>query len=43
MLTSEVVVIVNNIVKVDKVSNTNNKIMIDIENDSDGNRKETLF
>ena len=42
MLTSEVVVIVDNIDKVERVNSINNKVMIDVDNDSDGDKKETL-
>ena len=40
MLTSEVVFMVYDIVKVERVNNTNNKVRIDDDNNSDGDRKE---
>ena len=42
MLTSEVVVMVNDIVKVERINNTNNKVMVDVDNNSDSEGKETL-
>ena len=42
MLTSEVVVMVDNIVKVKRVNIINNKVIIDIDNDSDGDERETI-
>ena len=42
MLTSEVVVMVDDIVKVERVNSINNKVMIDVDNDSDGDGKETI-
>ena len=40
MLTSEVVVMVDDIAKIERVHNTNNKIMIDVYNNSDGDGKK---
>ena len=42
MLTSEVVVMVDNIIKVERVNSINNKVMIDVDNHSDGDGKETI-
>ena len=42
MVTSEVVVLVVGIVKVERVYNTNNKVVIDVDNNSDGDGKDTL-
>ena len=42
MLTSEVVVMVDDIVKVERVNSINNKVMIDVGSDSDVDGKETL-
>ena len=39
MLTSEVVVMVYDIVKVEIVNSINKKVMIDVDNDSDGDRR----
>ena len=41
ILTSEVVVMVDDIVKVERVNSINNKVMIDICSDNDGDGKET--
>lgn len=41
MLTSEVVVIVDNNVKVERVNSINNKVMIDVGSDNDDDGKET--
>ena len=42
MLISKVVVMVDDIVKVERVNSINNKVMIDVDNDSDGDGKETV-
>ena len=42
MLTSEVVVLVIDIVMVERANSTNNKVVIDVDNNSDGDWKETL-
>ena len=41
MLTSEVVVIVCDIVKVERVNGINNKVMIDVGSDNDDDGKES--
>ena len=42
MLISELVVLVVDIVTVERVNNTNNKVVIDVENNSNGDWKENL-
>ena len=42
MLTSEVVVLVVDIVMVERANSTNNKVVIDVDNNSYGDWKETL-
>ena len=42
MLTSEVVVMVDDVVRVERINSINNKVMIYVDNDSDGDEKETI-
>ena len=39
MLTSEVVVLFGDIVMVERANNTNNKVVLDVDNNSDGDGK----
>ena len=41
-LTSEVEVMVDDIVKFERVNSINNKVMTNVDNDSDGDGKETI-